>query len=233
MEQNEDKSLKAAIAGISAHEDEQDVELQRQKNKLSKLEKQLAELNIDPTAQQETPAVVLPTVAITEAYNRHRSPSGDRRRSHSEGRIRFQQPSQQRQNTDSSYSRDRAQAEIGTIQILMCDSVENRPHHVKIIPVAKRVEHNSHVQITIRIEDDFQITIVSNDQRSTPANYRPNNSNFRSAPYNGARPRTNGGYEQQREVRNRRDVECYACGKRGHYARECRTNPPGAPQQQQ
>ena len=55
-----------------------------------------------------------------------------------------------------------AQAEIGTIQILMCDSVENRPHHVKIIPVAKRVEHNSHVQITIHIEDDFQITIVSN-----------------------------------------------------------------------
>ncbi|EFX65904.1 hypothetical protein DAPPUDRAFT_264013 [Daphnia pulex] len=139
MEQNEDKSLKATIAGISAHEDEQDVELQRQKNKLSKLEKQLAELNIDPTAQQETPAVVLPTVAITEAYNRHRSPSGDRRRSHSEGRIRFQQPSQQRQNTDSSYSRDRAQAEIGTIQILMCDNVENRPHHVKIIPVAKRI----------------------------------------------------------------------------------------------
>ena len=31
MEQNEDKSLKATIAGISAHEDEQDVELLRQK----------------------------------------------------------------------------------------------------------------------------------------------------------------------------------------------------------
>ncbi|EFX61003.1 hypothetical protein DAPPUDRAFT_340817, partial [Daphnia pulex] len=42
MEQNEEKSLKAKIAGISAHEDEQDVELQKQKNKLSKLEKQLA-----------------------------------------------------------------------------------------------------------------------------------------------------------------------------------------------
>jgi hypothetical protein len=107
MEQNENKSLKATIAGISAHEDEQDVRLQRQKNKLSKLEKQLAELNIDPTPGQETPVVVLPTVAITEAYNRHRSPSGDRRCSHSEGRIRFQQPSQQRQNTDSSYSRNR------------------------------------------------------------------------------------------------------------------------------
>jgi len=47
MEQNEEKSLKATIAGISAHEDEQDVELQRQKNKLSKLEKQLAGLNIE------------------------------------------------------------------------------------------------------------------------------------------------------------------------------------------
>ena len=42
MEQNEDKSLKATIAGISAHEDEQDVEILRQKTKISKLEKQLA-----------------------------------------------------------------------------------------------------------------------------------------------------------------------------------------------
>jgi hypothetical protein len=107
MEQNEDKSLKATIAGISTHEDEQDVELQIKKNKLSKIEKQLAVLNIDPTPQQETPAVVLPALAITEAYNRHLSPSSDRRGSHSESRIRFQQPSQQRQNTDSSYSRDR------------------------------------------------------------------------------------------------------------------------------
>jgi hypothetical protein len=47
MEQNEEKSLKATIAGISAHEDEQDVELQRQKNKLSELKKQLAGLNIE------------------------------------------------------------------------------------------------------------------------------------------------------------------------------------------
>jgi hypothetical protein len=45
MEQNEDKSLKATIAGISAHEDEQDVEILRQKTKISKLEKQLATLN--------------------------------------------------------------------------------------------------------------------------------------------------------------------------------------------
>jgi hypothetical protein len=107
MEQNEDKSLKATIAGISAHEGEQDIELQRQKNKLSKLEKQLAELNIDPTPQQETPAVVLPTVAITEAYNRHRSPSGDRRRSNSESRIRFQQPLHHRPSQDNNYSRER------------------------------------------------------------------------------------------------------------------------------
>jgi hypothetical protein len=46
MEQNEEKSLKATIAGISAHEDEQDVDFQRQKKKLSKLEK-LVGLNIE------------------------------------------------------------------------------------------------------------------------------------------------------------------------------------------
>jgi hypothetical protein len=81
MEQNEDKSLKAAIAGISAHEDEQDFKLQRQKKKLYNIEKQLGELNINPTVQQETTAIELPTVAISDAYNRHRSPSDDRGRS--------------------------------------------------------------------------------------------------------------------------------------------------------
>ncbi|EFX68095.1 hypothetical protein DAPPUDRAFT_114860 [Daphnia pulex] len=106
MEQNEDKSLQATIAGISAHEDEQDVELLRQKTKLSKLEKQMAVLKINPTTPQETPEVALPTVAITEAYNRHRSPSGDRRRPNSESRIRFQQPPP-RPSQDNSYSRDR------------------------------------------------------------------------------------------------------------------------------
>ncbi|EFX66063.1 hypothetical protein DAPPUDRAFT_263731 [Daphnia pulex] len=106
MEPNEDKSLQATIAGISAHEDEQDVELLRQKTKLSKLEKQMAVLKINPTTPQETPEVALPTVAITEAYNRHRSPSGDRRRPNSESRIRFQQPPP-RPSQDNSYSRDR------------------------------------------------------------------------------------------------------------------------------
>ncbi|EFX67414.1 hypothetical protein DAPPUDRAFT_115447 [Daphnia pulex] len=37
MEQNEEKRLKATIAGISAHEDEQDVELQRQKRSFPNL----------------------------------------------------------------------------------------------------------------------------------------------------------------------------------------------------
>jgi hypothetical protein len=247
MEQNEDKSLKATIAGISAHEDEQDIELQRQKNKLSKLEKQLAELNIDPTPQQETPAVVLPTVAITEAYNRHRSPSGDRRRSHSEGRIRFQQPSQQRQNTDSSYSRDRgrnntyyrSRSPSGN----RYNTNSDERQHNEQTPVRQNYSssqtgrtqfprpNNDFYRRRFSDNSNFQRNRNFSDQRSTPANYRPNQSHFRSAPYNGARPRTNGGYEQQREVRNRRDIECYACGKRGHYARECRTNPPETTQQ--
>jgi len=43
MEQNEDKSLKAAIAGISAHDSEQDIEILRQKTKIDHLEKQLVD----------------------------------------------------------------------------------------------------------------------------------------------------------------------------------------------
>ena len=106
MEQNEDKSLKATI-GISAHEDEQDVEILRQKAKISKLEKQLATLNLNTKSIQDSDVAETPSVAVAEAYNRHRSPSGDRRRSRSENRIRFQQPYTRQHSADKNYSRPR------------------------------------------------------------------------------------------------------------------------------
>jgi hypothetical protein len=55
-----------------------------------------------------------------------------------------------------------AQAEIDTIQILMSDNIANRLHHVKTIPVTKQVVPSFRVQITIFIEEDFRITVISN-----------------------------------------------------------------------
>ncbi|XP_046633328.1 myosin-11-like [Daphnia pulicaria] len=80
MEQNEDKSLKATIAGISAHDNEQDIEILRQKTKIVHLEKQLAGLTIGKNAPQENNEIDFPSIAVADAFNRHRSPSGDRRR---------------------------------------------------------------------------------------------------------------------------------------------------------
>jgi hypothetical protein len=50
MEQNEDMSLKATIAGISAHDNEQHIEILRKKTKIVHLEKQLAGLTIGKNA---------------------------------------------------------------------------------------------------------------------------------------------------------------------------------------
>jgi hypothetical protein len=242
MEQNEDKSLKATIAGISAHEGEQDIELQRQKNKLSKLEKQLAELNIDPTPQQETPAVVLPTVAITEAYNRHRSPSGDRRRSNSESRIRFQQPLHHRPSQDNNYSRERGRDNTyyrsrSPVGNRYQQTIDSRSRHDQTQP-----RHNFSSNQTDRNHyhrtnnDSFRRRFPENTPYPRPRQFQDrtsNNPNYRQAPYTGTRPRTTGSYNSQRDNRTRREIECYACGKRGHYARECRTNPPETQQQRQ
>ncbi|EFX66896.1 hypothetical protein DAPPUDRAFT_115918 [Daphnia pulex] len=141
-------------------------------------------------------------VAITEAYNRHRSPSGDRRRSNSESRIRFQQPLHHRPSQENNYSRERGR-----------DSTYYRSRS----PVGNRrfPEKNPYPR-----PRQFQ------DRAS-------NNPNYRQAPYTNIRPRPTGNYNTQRDNRNRREIERYACGKRGHYARECRTNPPEPQQQRQ
>ena len=107
MEQNEDKSLKATIAGISAHDNEQDIEILRQKTKIVHLEKQLAGLTIGKNAPQENNEIDFPSIAVADAFNRHRSPSGDRRRSNSENRIRFQQPPSRQHSADRNIPRSR------------------------------------------------------------------------------------------------------------------------------
>ncbi|EFX63033.1 hypothetical protein DAPPUDRAFT_119595 [Daphnia pulex] len=240
MEQNEDKSLKATIAGISAHEGEQDIELQRQKNKLSKLEKQLAELNIDPTPQQETPAVVLPTVAITEAYNRHRSPSGDRRRSNSESRIRFQQPLHHRPSQENNYSRERGRDNTyyrsrSLVGNRYQQTVDSRSRHDQTQPrqnfSGNQTDRNHYHRTN---NDSFRRRFPENNPYPRPRQFQDrasNNPNYCQAPYTNIRPPPTGNYNTQRD--NRREIECYACSKRGHYARECRTNPPETQQQRQ
>jgi hypothetical protein len=104
MEQNEDKSLKATMAGISSHQDEQDVEILRQKTKITKIENQLATLKLNTKSLQDSES---PAVAVAEAYKRHRSPSGDRRRSRSESRIQLPRPPNRQHSADKYYSQSR------------------------------------------------------------------------------------------------------------------------------
>ena len=109
MEQNKRKSLKATIAGISAHEEQQDKELKRQQTELAKLKIKIENLTLSPNPSQETSEVDSPSIAVAEVYNRHRSPSGDRKRSLSEGResrVRFEKPAR-RHSADRSFSQSR------------------------------------------------------------------------------------------------------------------------------
>jgi hypothetical protein len=236
MEQNEDKSLKATIAGISAHENEQDVEILRQKAKISKLEKQLATINLNTKSLQDSDVAETPSVAVAEAYNRHRSPSGDRR-SRSESRIRFQQSFTRQHSADKNYSRPRGR--------------ENSDYR------SRSTSGNRYNQQSTGQRRAPTPPPQSYDSRSTERqqfrsprnniprrNYYNNNYNQtrnQNIPYGryqqerssqsqnagnaGARPRTNSWYNNQPNQRTKRNIDCYACGKRGHYARECRSRP--------
>ncbi|EFX67260.1 hypothetical protein DAPPUDRAFT_261919 [Daphnia pulex] len=201
----------------------------------------MAVLKINPTTPQEAPEVALPTVAITEAYNRHRSPSGDRRRPNSESRIRFQQPPP-RPSQDTNYSRDRGRDN----SYYRSRSPGDNRYHQTVDSRSRRDQTPPRPNFSNNQPDrnNFQRTNSDSFRRRFPENTpyprprqfqdrTPNNFQYRQTPYTGTRPRTTGNYNNQRDYRTRRDIECYACGKRGHYARECRTNPPETPQQRQ
>ena len=67
----------------------------------------MATINLNTKSLQDSDVAETPSVAVAEAYNRHHSPSGDRRRSRSESRIRFQQPYTRQHSADKNYSRPR------------------------------------------------------------------------------------------------------------------------------
>ncbi|EFX75158.1 hypothetical protein DAPPUDRAFT_108212 [Daphnia pulex] len=183
----------------------------------------------------------LPTVGITEAYNRHRSSSGDRRRPNSESRIHFQQPPP-RPSQDSSYSRDRGRDN----SYYRSRSPGDNRYHQTVDSRSRRDQtpprHNFSNNQSERSSfnrsnnDSFRRRFPKNTPYPRPRQFQdraPNNFHYRQSPYTGTRPRTTGNYNNPRDNRTRRDIECYACGKREHYARECRTNPPQTPQQRQ
>ena len=237
MEQNDDRSLKATIAGISAHEDEQDVEILRQKAKISKLEKQLATLNLNTKSMQDSDVAETPSVAVAEGYNRHRSPSGDRRRSRSENRIRFQQPYTRQHSADKNYSRSRGRENSDfRSRSASGNRYSQQPTGRRRDPTPPPPNYNNrsterqqfrNPNNNIQRRNHYSNNYTQTRNQNTPYVRYPQerNSQFQNAENTGARPRNNSWYNDQPNQRTKRNIDCYACGKRGHYARECRSRP--------
>ena len=245
MEKSEDKSLKATIAGMSAHDDEQDIELSRQQDQLTAIEKQLASLNLN-TLPQEIGSSVAHSIAVTDAFNRHRSPSGDRRRPDSETRIRFQNPpaqatrdnnpdrnpqqyrgrdnqsfrprspgAAQYNNPSTSYPRRDATSPARS------NNYENR--QTERLPFRRPFDNPSPRYNQPRSSFPPYNNYQTRPQQTFYREQQPNSQyNFPPPTYLGARPRDN----QAQGYRTQRITYCYACGKRGHFAREYRTCPP-------
>ena len=236
MEQNEDKSLKATI-GISAHEDEQDVEILRQKAKISKLEKQLATLNLNTKFLQDSDVAETPSVAVAEAYNRQHSPSGDRRCSRSENRIQFQQPHTRQHSADKNYSRPRGRENSDYRSRSTSGnrySQQSTGQRREPTPPPSNYDNRSterqqfrNPRNNIPRRNYYNKNYTQTRNQNTPYVRYPQerNSQFHNAGNTSARPRTNSWYKDQPNQRTKRNIDCYACGKRGYYARECRSRP--------